>query len=66
MITEFKRKSTYVLNNENGDIPIGLIGFIFVGLLIIGIALIFRTNIQNFFQRAGQTVDSWDTTSANG
>lgn len=66
MITEFRQKSTYILNNENGDIPIALIGFIFIGLLVIGVSLRFKDRIGQFFQRAGQTVDSWDTTSANG
>lgn len=66
MIKEFRQKSTYILNNENGDIPIALIGFIFIGLLVIGVSLLFKDRIAAFFQRAGGTVDTWDTSSANG
>lgn len=64
MLEKIRNRSNYVLNNESGDVPIAMIGFIFVGILIVLIAVQFKERIRAFFTSAGQNVDSWSTTEA--
>lgn len=59
MLKEFKRKTVYVLDNEQGDIPVGTIAIIGVA---IGVGLgmfLFREKLLALIEQAGKRIDEW-------
>lgn len=59
MLKEFKKRSVYVLDNEQGDIPVGTIAIIAVAIAV-GLAFtVFRDKLIEFIQQAGKRLDEW-------
>lgn len=59
MLKEFKKRSVYVLDNEQGDIPVGTIAIIAVAIAV-GLAFtVFRDKLIELIQQAGKRLDEW-------
>lgn len=59
MLKEFKRKTVYVLDNEQGDIPVGTIAIIAIAI-VVGLSLtVFRDKLIEVIEQAGKRLDEW-------
>ena len=59
MLKEFKKRSAYVLDNEQGDIPVGTIAIIGVAIAV-GVGMFtFRKQLLELIKQAGKRIDEW-------
>lgn len=59
MLKEFKRKTAYVLDNEQGDIPVGTVAIIGVAIAVGLGMFIFKDKILDLIEQAGKRIDEW-------
>ncbi len=59
MLKEFKRKTVYVLDNEQGDIPVGTVAIIGVAIAVGLGMFIFKDKILDLIEQAGKRIDEW-------
>ena len=60
MIENFKKRTVYVLDNEEGDIPIGTIAVIAVAIAVGLLLFTFRDQIANLMTKAGDRLNEWE------
>lgn len=60
MIENFKKRTVYVLDNEEGDIPIGTIAVIAVAIAVGVLLFAFRDKLEKLMKAAGSKVDTWE------
>lgn len=59
MLKEFKKRTVYVLNNEQGDIPVGTIAIIAIAIAV-GVAMVaFREKLIELINQAVTRLDEW-------
>lgn len=60
MIENFKKRTVYVLDNEDGDIPVGTIAVIGVAIIVGAALFLLKDQLKGLIDKSTEKVGKWN------